>query len=99
MSERASKPRQGAGAGPPRNREAIPRGRGARPAAEEAIETNDLSRADQLEKILNAVLSEREVLARLSAWPWSTGTFRGVASAVLLPIGIFLITRILDRVI
>ena len=41
MSERASKPRQGAGAGPPGNREAIPRGGGARPAAEEAIETND----------------------------------------------------------
>lgn len=41
MSKRASKPRQGAGAGPPRNRAAIPRGGGARPAAEEVIETND----------------------------------------------------------
>ncbi len=64
-----------------------------------AVAANDLSTADQLNKTLSSVLSEREVLAKLPTWPWSTGTFRGVASAVLLPVAIFVITRLIDQLI
>lgn len=65
----------------------------------EAVESDNLTRADQLEKTLNAVLAERELLNRLPTWPWTTGTFRGVASAVLLPIVIFILTRAIDRLL
>ena len=65
----------------------------------ESIEADDMSRADQLNKTLASVMSEHDVLARLPTWPWTAGTFRGVASAVLLPIVIFLITRSIDRLI
>ena len=65
----------------------------------EAVEANDLSNADQLNKTLSSVLAERDVLANLQTWPWSTGTFRGVATAVLLPIVIFVITRLIDQLI
>jgi hypothetical protein len=64
-----------------------------------SVEADDLSRADQLNKTLASVLSEHDVLAKLATWPWSTGTFRGVASAVLLPIVIFVLTRAIDRLI
>lgn len=64
-----------------------------------AVEANDLSTADQINKTLSSVLAERDVLAKLPTWPWSTGTFRGVASAVLLPIVIFVITRLIDQLL
>jgi hypothetical protein len=62
-----------------------------------AVDANDLSTADQLNKTLSSVLAERDVLAKLPTWPWSTGTLRGVATAVLLPIVIFVLTRAIDR--
>jgi hypothetical protein len=65
----------------------------------EAVEANDLSTADQLNKTLSSVLAERDVLLKLPTWPWSVGTFRGVASALLLPVAIFLITRLIDRLL
>jgi hypothetical protein len=55
--------------------------------------------ADRLHAQLTSVLAELEFVRRLSTWPWATGTFRGVASALLLPIAIFLITRLLDRLV
>ncbi len=65
----------------------------------EAVETNDLSKADELNKTLSSVLAQRDLLAKLPTWPWSAGTFRGVASAVLLPVAIFVITRLIDQLI
>ena len=63
----------------------------------EAVDANDLSRAEQLRQALNALLAERDVLARLHTWPWSTSTFRGFASALLLPILLILFTQLIDR--
>ena len=65
----------------------------------DAVDTNDLASADQLNKTLASVLAERDYLARLPTWPWSSVTFRGVASAVLLPVMIFVITRLIDQLI
>jgi hypothetical protein len=60
------------------------------------VDANDMERADQLQKTLSSLIAEREILSKLSTWPWSTGTFRGVASAVLLPIFIWLLNRVLE---
>lgn len=65
----------------------------------QAVDADDLSRAEQLRQSLNAVLSERDVLAKLHTWPWSAGTFRGFASALILPIALILFTQVIDRVI
>ncbi len=32
-------------------------------------------------------------VAKLPTWPWSAGTLRGFASALLLPIAVFLVQR------
>jgi hypothetical protein len=54
-------------------------------------------RVDGLNKAISSLLQEREFVAHQSTWPWDTGTFRAVASAVLLPIALFLLTRALER--
>ncbi|MEX2547247.1 MAG: hypothetical protein WD830_05595 [Chloroflexota bacterium] len=64
-----------------------------------AVDSNDLSTAQQLHESLSTVLAERDVLTKLPTWPWSAGTFRGVASAVLLPVVIFVITRLIDQLL
>jgi hypothetical protein len=53
-----------------------------------------LGRADGLQKTLTSLLQEREILARLPTWPWSTATIRGFASALLLPLIVFLLQRL-----
>lgn len=53
----------------------------------------DLSRADGLQKALGSLVQEREILAKLPTWPWSTGTIRGFGSALLLPVIVFLLQR------
>ena len=59
------------------------------------VDTRDLARADALNKTLASLLQQRDVLARLPTWPWSAGTLRGFVSAILLPLVIFLIQRVL----
>lgn len=65
----------------------------------QAVDDDDLSRAEQLRQTLAAVLAERDVLSRLHTWPWSAGTFRGFASVLLLPIALILFTQVIDRII
>jgi hypothetical protein len=65
----------------------------------DAVDSNDLTHADQLDKMLSAVLAERDLISRLPTWPWSTTTIRGFASALLLPLVIFVITRVIDRLL
>lgn len=54
-------------------------------------------RIDALNKALASLLQEREFVGKLSTWPWDTTTFRAVASAVVLPIALFVLTRALER--
>ncbi len=59
--------------------------------------------ADSYEKIsglntaMSALVAERNLIAGISTWPWDTGTLRGFASALLLPLFLWLATRLLER--
>lgn len=55
------------------------------------------TRIDALNKALASLFQEREFVRRLPTWPWDGSTARAVASAIALPILLFLITRVLDR--
>ena len=63
------------------------------------VDADDLGSADELQKAETALLAERDLYLHLSTWPWSTGTFRGILSAVMLPIFIGVVLRLLTRVI
>ena len=65
----------------------------------DGVDADHLADADQLNKTLNSLLAEREVIGRFSTWPWSPNTLRGFGSAILLPIVIWLLIRFLERVI
>jgi hypothetical protein len=63
------------------------------------VDALDLARADGLQKTLASVLQQREVLGKLSTWPWSTGTLRAFASAIALPLLLFMMQRMLSYLV
>ena len=62
------------------------------------VDARELDRADGLNKTLASLTAQREILAKLPTWPWSTATLRGFVSALLLPMVLFLIQQALSRV-
>ena len=40
---------------------------------------------------MGGLASERSVVSSIPTWPWSTATFSGFVSALVLPIALFLI--------
>jgi hypothetical protein len=48
---------------------------------------------------LGSLIAERELVSRLSTWRWQAGTVGAVASAIILPVVITLITRLLGRIV
>jgi hypothetical protein len=67
------------------------------PARDADAARHSQTRIDALNKALSSLLQEREFISKRSTLPWDTGTFRAVASAVLLPIVLFVVTRALER--
>ncbi|MEO6350949.1 MAG: hypothetical protein ABIP53_09895 [Candidatus Limnocylindrales bacterium] len=63
----------------------------------QTLDSDDLAQAERLNLTLRSVLSEHEVIGKLHTWPWSAGTFRGFASALLLPIALIVVTQVIDR--
>ena len=63
------------------------------------VDSLDLSRADGLNKTLASVGQQREILAKLPTWPWSSGTLRAMTTAILLPLFLFVIQLVLSRII
>jgi len=63
------------------------------------IDARDLGGLDPLDRALASVMRQREIVAKLSTWPWSAGTARGFASAILLPLGLYLVQRLLSQLV
>ncbi len=63
------------------------------------VDTDDLSEADAFNKTLATVLQERDVIARLPTWPWSPATLRAIATAVALPLLLFIAQRVLSQLV
>ncbi|NIM92116.1 MAG: hypothetical protein GTO18_00155 [Anaerolineales bacterium] len=49
-----------------------------------------------METAISALIRERELLEKIPTWPWDPRTIRGFASALLLPIFLWLVTRLLE---
>jgi hypothetical protein len=59
------------------------------------VDARDMTRLDGLNRATGAILQQREILAKLPTWPWSAGSVRAVGTAILLPLGVFLLQRFL----
>lgn len=68
-------------------------------ALHDDVDGLDLSRADGLSKILGSAFQERDVLARLPTWPWQAATLRAFISALVLPVLVYVLARVAERVV
>jgi hypothetical protein len=62
-----------------------------------AVDADDRSPGSGLHDQLSSLVAERELIGKLSTWPWSPNTIRGLGSAFLVPIVVWAITRLLER--
>ncbi len=62
------------------------------------VDRGDLGDADQLNKTFASLALEREVLDKMPTWPWQPDTVRGFITALVVPVVLWLITRVLERI-
>lgn len=61
--------------------------------------------SDMYEKIsglnntMTALMEEQKFVKQISTWPWDTSTLRGFTSTLLVPVFIWLVTQLLERLI
>lgn len=63
------------------------------------VDTNDLGKMDNLNKVLTSLELERTLLERISTWPWQPGTIRAVVAALLFPVVVWLLQWVLERIL
>lgn len=63
----------------------------------EQVNADAHDRMDGLSTTLNTLVVERDLIRGISTWPWEQGTARGFASTLLIPIVVWLVTRLLEK--
>lgn len=63
------------------------------------VKSRNYDSLEGMETAISTLIRERKLFEKISTWPWKTVTLRGFASTLLLPIFIWLITRLLERFI
>jgi hypothetical protein len=61
------------------------------------VDRDDMQGMADLKDALDGLVVERGVLDKVSTWPWEPETLRVVVTALLLPVVIWIITRVLER--
>ncbi len=64
-----------------------------------AVDAGDDHAIESRTKAMAALISERDLVNRIPTWPFSLGALTRFVSAVLLPLGLWLATRLLDRLL
>lgn len=63
------------------------------------LDARKVTGMDELNKSLGSLEIERAALIRIPTWPWQPGTFRGLVAALGLPIAVWLIQYVLQKVL
>jgi hypothetical protein len=64
---------------------------------QERVDSSDLAGVGDLKTALDGLIVSKKELDSISTWPWQPETLRGVATGLLLPVVIWLITKLLER--
>ena len=64
-----------------------------------AVDAGDGQAVEARQRALATLRDERELVNKVPTWPWSAGALTGFISAVLLPIGLWIVTRALERLV
>jgi hypothetical protein len=62
-----------------------------------AAESRSFDSSGDLRTMLSALSEDHDRIRKLSPWPWDMATVRGFATTLLLPIGTWLVTNLLNR--
>jgi hypothetical protein len=63
------------------------------------VDTHELQGMDALKDALDGLVVEQGLLAKVSTWPWEPEALRAVLTALLLPVILWIITRVLERLL
>jgi hypothetical protein len=63
------------------------------------VDSEDLEHIDALTQAIASLTTEQEVTGKTPKWPWAPGSPRVLTTAVLLPIVVFLLPQLLERVV
>lgn len=66
-------------------------------ALQDRVDRSDLEHIDDLTGALDGLIVGGKELEKVSTWPWEPDTLRTVVTGLILPIVIWLITKILER--
>lgn len=61
------------------------------------VDANEFQEMDSWNKGLANLVIERETLEKIPTWPWERGTLTGFLTALILPIVLWVITRLLEK--
>jgi hypothetical protein len=61
------------------------------------VDSGDMQDRDALKDTLDGLVAEQGVIDKLRTWPWQTQTISGVGAAFLLPLFIWFVQRLLER--
>jgi hypothetical protein len=62
------------------------------------VDTRDLRDGDVLKDVLDGLVTEQGLLDKLPTWPWQPELARGIGAAFLLPLFIWFVQRLLERI-
>ena len=64
-----------------------------------AVDSGDGPTIEARNRALASLIAARDVVNHVPTWPWSAGALTGFGSAILLPIVLFLVQRMLAQVV
>ncbi len=62
-----------------------------------AVDADEFQDMENWNRALSTLIIEREVISNFTTWPWERGTVTGFISALVLPIVLWVITRLLEQ--
>lgn len=65
----------------------------------QAVDADDFQKMEEWNKALLNLVIERDTIEKFSSLPWERGTLTGFLTALILPIVLWIITRLLERLI
>lgn len=68
-------------------------------AVHRSVDGGDLAQAGELNTTFATLIAERDLVNKFPTWPWQPGTVGAVVSAIVLPIGLWFATRLLERLV
>ena len=63
----------------------------------ETVGSKKASNISEIRLRMSALIEERELVEKISTWPWNTGTIRGFVSTLVIPILLWFITNYLGK--